>query len=134
MLLPHRFQKIGWVILIPSFILGVVIIGSDFDLPTSQTWEALLNNMALIGFCLGSISVTCSRERIEDELITKIRLDSLLIALYINYALLIVAALCCYEFAFLNVMIYNLFTIPLFFLSIFRYKLWRLRKEVRNEE
>ncbi|MEG2612619.1 MAG: hypothetical protein RR971_03920, partial [Alistipes sp.] len=116
-------------------ILGIIIIMYDVSVPNlSETMSRMVNNIALIGFCLGTIFVSCSREKIEDELIAKLRLDSLLIALYVNYGLLIVAALTVYDIDFLNIMLYNLFTTPLLFFILFRFKLWLLRKEVRDEE
>ena len=52
----------------------------------------------------------------------------------INYALLIATALCTYDLSFLYVMIYNLLTMLLIFLAVFRWKLWRLKHAVADEE
>lgn len=151
MLLPHGFQKIGWAILISTAFFGILIALDGYNgipsflLPSdlnpqlaktlhSQSMTHLTNNIALIGIILGCLFITCSREKVEDELIDKIRLNSLLLALVTNYTIVIIISLFVYDFAYLDVMLYNLFTILLLFLGIFRYKLWRLRKEVRNEE
>lgn len=149
LLLPYGFKKIGWAILIPTLALGILMLIDGFDgFPSflhagdtpasgflnSATMTYTLNNVALIGICIGGIMVACSRERIEDELISRIRLNSLLVALYVNYALLIAAALLVYDIQFLNIMVYNLFTMLLIFLAVFRWKLCRLRKEAGNEE
>ena len=67
-------------------------------------------------------------------MIAHIRLNSLLTALYINYALLIVAALAVYDLDFLNVMMYNMFTILLIFMAVFRYKIWRMKKGAEDEQ
>ena len=90
--------------------------------------EYVINNIAIIGTILGSILVTCSREEVEDEMITAIRHNSLLIALYVNYGLMILAALVFYDLDFLTVMIYGVFSILLIFLVVLRYKLWKARK------
>lgn len=100
----------------------------------SATTGRALNNIALVGICIGGIFVACSRERIEDEMISRIRLNALLTALYVNYALLIATALCTYDLSFLYVMIYNLLTMLLIFLAVFRWKLWRLKHAVADEE
>ena len=132
LLLPHSFKKIGWVILIPTLLLGVLMLIDGFN--GSTTTGRALNNIALVGICIGGIFVACSRERIEDEMISRIRLNALLTALYVNYALLIATALCTYDLSFLYVMIYNLLTMLLIFLAVFRWKLWRLKHAVADEE
>ena len=94
----------------------------------------LLNNIAIIGISIGAILSTCSREKVEDEMIQQIRLNSLLIALYINYAILIVCSLTIYDLDFLNVMLYNMFTILLIFMAVYHWKIWRAKKGVEDEQ
>lgn len=151
MLLPHRFRTIGWWILIPTALLGILMCfdgfngfpsyllpanetGTCYRMLTSETATRLFNNIALIGTLVGTLLVACSRERVEDELTTALRLDALLLALYLNTVLVILAALWVYDFDFLYVMCYNLFTLPVLFLLLFRWKIRQLRKEARNEE
>jgi hypothetical protein len=66
-------------------------------------------------------------------MITAIRHNSLLVALYVNYGLMILAALVFYDLDFLTVMIYGMFSILLIFLVVFRYKLWQARKGGADE-
>ncbi len=135
MLLPYRFKKIGWAIFIPTLLLGIVVAFQGFDTAgLSQNLETWLNNLLIIGILCGSLFITCSREKIEDEMIARIRLEALLFALYANTAVIVVSALATYGLAFVDVMVYNLFTLPLLFLVILRYRLWRLKKTIRNEE
>lgn len=150
LLLPYGFKKIGWVIFIPTFLLGSWLFFSGFDadsvfaffnLPTrtgpdsfTSNADHWLNNIALIGICLGGIFVACSKERVEDEMIGRIRLNALLIALYVNYAVLIVAALLVYDLGFLNVMACMIVGVLLLFLLIYRITLWRFRKSSGHEE
>ncbi len=135
MLLPYRFKKIGWAIFIPTLLLGIVVAFQGFDTTgLSQNLETWLNNLLIIGILCGSLFITCSREKIEDEMIARIRLEALLFALYANTAVIVVSALATYGLAFVDVMVYNLFTLPLLFLVILRYRLWRLKKTIRNEE
>lgn len=101
---------------------------------TSDWVGKILNNVAIIGICLGCLFVACSRERVEDELIGRIRLNSLLIALYINSSVLIILSLFCYELLFLNVLVFNMFTNIIIFLIVFEMKLWKLKKSLRDEE
>lgn len=127
LLFPHSFQRIGWIIFAISAAIGAYILFTD------NTDSYLFNNIAIIGTCIGAILATCSREEVEDEMTGQIRLNSLLTALYINYAILIVCSLLIYDLDFLNVMLYNMFTILLIFMVVFRWKIWRVKKATENE-
>ncbi|MBE6201627.1 MAG: hypothetical protein E7134_05510 [Rikenellaceae bacterium] len=150
LLFPHRFQKVGWVILSIALLVDVyVMIGwwgngnimEFFTISGDVTPSAVvslyggyvINNIAIISTIVGALLVTCSREKVEDEMITAIRHNSLLVALYVNYGLLIIAALVFYDLDFLTVMIYGMFSILLIFLVVFRYKLWQARKGGADE-
>ena len=63
------------------------------------------------------------KEKIEDELISKIRIDSLVLSLYINYGVLVLFNFFVYELNYIYVMIFHLFTILILFNLFFRYKL-----------
>ena len=128
LLFPHSFQRIGWVVFAISAAIGAYILFTD------NTDSYLLNNIAIIGTCIGAILATCSREKVEDEMTEQIRLSSLLVALYINYAILIVCSLLIYDLDFLQVMLYNMFTILLIFMVVFRWKIWRVKKATENEQ
>ncbi|MBR7096700.1 MAG: hypothetical protein IKC78_02860, partial [Alistipes sp.] len=123
----HSFQRIGWVVFAISAAIGAYILFTD------NTDSYLLNNIAIIGTCIGAILATCSREEVEDEMTGQIRLNSLLTALYINYAILIVCSLLIYDLDFLSVMLYNMFTILLIFMVVFRWKIWQVKKATENE-
>ncbi|WP_417014813.1 hypothetical protein [Alistipes sp.] len=143
-LLPHPFQRIGWIVFLPTALLGLLMAIDGFNgfpsflladgVTTSPTLDAACNNIALIGVLLGSLLITCSRERIEDELIARIRLNALLAALYATIGIAVVAALMLYDLAYLYFMIFNLCLLPVLFLVIERAMLWRLRKEASHEE
>ena len=128
MLFPHGFQKWGWCVFAVGVISGIYALVTDYD--TSY----LVNNIAIIGTVSGAILATCSREKIEDEMVRQVRLSSLLVALYANYAVLIVCSLLVYDLDFLLVMMYNMFTMLLIFMVVFRYRMWCLNKETKDEE
>lgn len=127
LLFPHSFQRIGWIIFAISAAIGAYILFTD------NTDSYLFNNIAIIGTCIGAILATCSREEVEDEMTGQMRLNSLLTALYINYAILIVCSLLIYDLDFLSVMLYNMFTILLIFMVVFRWKIWQVKKATENE-
>ena len=128
LLFPHGFQKWGWCIFAVGVIFGIYAMVTDYGA------SCLVNNIAIIGTVIGSVFVTCSREKIEDEMVRQLRLNSLLVALYINYAVLIVCSLFVYDLDSLSVMLYKMFTILLIFMVVFRYRMWQLNKEVKDEE
>ena len=96
--------------------------------------KPLINNHIVLWLWLGTIFVACSREKIEDEMISRIRLNALLMALYIQAVCIIVATFVFNSFDFLNVMIYNLVAYPIIFVGAYRVMLWRIRKEADDEE
>ncbi len=66
-----------------------------------------------------------SKEPVEDELISRMRMESLVLSLYINYGLLILSNFFIYELSYFYVMVFHLFTILLFFNLIFKYRLYK---------
>ena len=128
LLFPHSFQRIGWIIFALGIALGAYAVFKGFN--GSYT----MNNITIISIIVGGVLATCSCEKIEDEMTQQLRLNALLMALYINYAALIVCSLLVYDMDFLNVMIYNMFTILLIFMVVFRWKIWRMKKALQNEE
>jgi hypothetical protein len=66
-----------------------------------------------------------SKEKNEDEFIANLRLSSLLWAVLVNYGLLLLAFVFVYGFPFLNVMVYNMFTVLIIFIARFNYILHR---------
>jgi hypothetical protein len=149
-LLPERFKTIGWILLIPSAIAGLYMLFFNFDLELkfldanvfsiySNTFfrlekQNLTNEIIGIVFLIGSILVAFSREKQEDEFISKIRLESLVWATYINYAILFLCFLFFFEVGFLYVMIFNMFTILIIFIIRFNYILYRSRKSLQYEK
>ena len=131
MLLPGGFKKVGWWILIPALILGVFLMFDGFN---GHLLPYIMNDIAIIGILLGTIFITCSRRKFEDEMIGQIRLNALLIALYIHIGIAVLCALFCYDGNYFDAMVWNMFTLPLLFLIVFQWQLWRARKEAGDEK
>jgi cytochrome b561 len=150
LLLPHGFKTIGWIILVPSIILGIAIVTGLLDpdkllgsfhlsklssknifTSAAEQWS---NTTLIFGIVIGVLFVACSRERIEDELTSQVRLDSLLLALYIYFGATILINFFAYGPNYLVWMTYSVLGFMLLFLTIFRLKLWRLRKEDTDEQ
>ena len=86
------------------------------------------------GTAIGLIFIGFAREHNEDEMITSLRLNSLFISVYANYIILILLALCFYDFEFLTCMFVLLYTIPAIYYLLFRMAMYRLNKTLRDEE
>ena len=147
-LIPNRYKKIGWAILIPSVILGLVHFFFNYEPDFFNTrvftifddgkWDAPLiltfteNNIwnELIGVLIitSSIMVAFSKQKHEDEFIAKIRLESLVWATYINYAILLFGLILVYGFGFMWVMVFNMFTILLIFIIRFHWAVYKLNR------
>jgi len=154
LLFPNRFKRIGWILLVPSTILGIACIFYDFsfnfldikvfaifsdDFFGSDTVFGLgKNNITdeIVGvlFIIGALLVAFSKEKNEDEFIEKTRWESLVWATYINYFILIFCFLFFYNTSFLWVMIFNMFTILIFFILRFYFIIIMLKKSLGHEK
>jgi len=149
-LFPRKYKKIGWLILIPSIIIGLVahiLVYEpdflDFKVPAvffgdGLTFELfntnILNEVFGILIIISSLLVGFSKEKLEDEYISKIRLESLVWAVYVNYGILLISFLFFFDEAFLEIMIFNMFTVLLFFIIRFHWQISKLKKSVSYEE
>jgi hypothetical protein len=149
-LFPHRYKFIGWVLAIPSIVLGLFVLFNDlsFDFLTVQlpfeyyfsdtftlgnskthgtdevTALNFTDEIATIGSILGLLLVAFSKVRVEDEYVSKIRLESLQWAIYLNFALLILATIFVHGMLYFQVIIFNMFTPLVFFVIRFYYLLF----------
>ncbi|NND15486.1 MAG: hypothetical protein HKN89_04100 [Eudoraea sp.] len=141
-LFSHRYKVIsGWIFYI-AIIVGLYLFFTDsfddllvvpvpnlFDTSTifsngdGPVTNGILDELLTILIIVSGLVHCFSKEKVEDELISKIRLDSLTWSLYVNYALVILATVLLYDFVYFNVLIFNLFTILLFFNIKLRYNL-----------
>lgn len=133
LLFPRQFQVIGWLLLIPSIILGIYLYFFSKVIGTG-TIETILNDTAIIGITVGSIFIVCSKEKHEDEMIRSIRLASLLQALYIYAVILIASVLLINGGYFFLFMIFNLVLLPLIYVVVFRLEIYRYNKMSEDEE
>jgi len=155
-LLPNKFKVYGWILLIPSSILGLLVIFEEFkfnfldmrvftissggfapwEVTRAFKFEKENLTATLVGvlFLLGALMVTLAREKNEDEFISKMRLESLLWATILNYLILLFCFIFFYEFGFVYVMIFNMFTILILFIIRFNYVLYLSSKSLRHEK
>ena len=154
LLLPNRYKKFGWFILVPASIAGLVLRYYDFDanwmhasvfafasdgFPGNPTYFGFIDTNitnTVIGslFILGAMLVGFSKEKNEDEFIAELRLSSLLWAVCVSYLLLLLAFLFVYGTPFFDVMVYNMFTVLIIFIVRFNFILYRNAKTVPDEK
>jgi hypothetical protein len=153
LLLPNKYKAIGWYILVPATILGIAILSEweSFEIQTNVFalfYEELMGKRTSFSvihtnitptavgilFLVGALLVSFSKEKKEDEFIARLRQSSLLWAVLVNYSLLLLSFAFIYGVAFLNVMLYNMFTILIIFILRFNYILYRSSKEMPNEK
>lgn len=132
-LFPHTFRPIGWIVLVPTLLLGILLLTGGLSIQGSIV-ETILNDTAIIGIAIGSIFITCSRERIEDEMTSTLRLKALLSSLYIYVAFLIIWTLAINGMAYIYVMIASLVMLPMIFVVRFRYEMHKYYKIKSDEE
>jgi hypothetical protein len=82
----------------------------------------------------GLFLIAFSKEKIEDEQISKLRLDSLQWAIYLNYFLLILSLIFTNGINFIDILRLNIWLPLVFFIIRFRWKIWQLNHLVKKEE
>lgn len=155
LLIPNKYKKYGWMIVIPSFIVGVTLTIVNFRpdwlkmkvfnfFPNNDlfaktklfSWMEVNMTNTIIGvlFITGALIVAFSKEKNEDEFISDIRLISLRWAVLINYLLLIIAFIFVYNLSFFTVMIYNMFTVLIIFIVRFHFVLYKYSRLNSDEK
>ena len=154
-LITHKYKPLGWFLFGIGLVLGIILMVNDYDYPnwevhvfpligetgfwsSNPAFEWNVNNIsdeiASLLIIIGGILVAFSKTRDEDEYISKIRMESLIWATYVNYFILILAILFVFDMSFFSVLIYNMFTILLFFMVRFHYLLYKSKKVFEDEE
>ncbi|MCX6185655.1 MAG: hypothetical protein NTU43_01500 [Bacteroidetes bacterium] len=153
-LFPYSFKRMGWIMLVPSCIVGLIVYFMDYQFPFldvkvfaiagsfpfspranfSLSDNNITDELLCILIIVGALFVACSEEKMEDEFIAQTRLESLLWATYINYILLLLAMIFVYGVEFFSVLVFNMFTHLLIFLLRFNYILYKNNKAIQYEK
>lgn len=122
---------------IEASVFALVSDNGDFLSSQPEYTSVIKNNITdeIIScmFFIGGIVLAFSKEKIEDEMISYLRLKSLVYATYFSFSVLILNELFVYGWAAINIPIffYNAF---LLFLNIFYYtKLFLYKKQFSHE-
>jgi len=149
-LLSNKFKKPGWILLILGSIAGIYLQTKDFESIFLKTKvlslfhddslskdnngifriieNYIIDELVVISIIIGGLLIGFSKEKIEDEFITKTRLDSLAWAIIVNYSILLFLTIFIYDIKYLHVLIYNMFTPLLIFIIRFNYVIYKKSK------
>ena len=122
LLLTERLQDI--------FVVNVFSIFSYEWFGSEQTGFGWIENgvgdeiFTLLIIVSGLIN-SFSKEKIEDELISRIRLESLSLSLFISFGLIIISTFLVYNINYMYVLVFNLFLIILLFNLILKFRLFK---------
>jgi hypothetical protein len=133
-LFPHHWRTLGIILIFLGIIAGGLQIYFGEQLITWQVkrsnaglpdFEDLIIDTVILLLICGLLLFAFSKERLEDEQISQLRLDSLQWAIYLNYALVLISILVFNSWDLLTVIGYNLFTPLVIFIWRFRWVVYR---------
>ena len=146
-LFPNQCKWIGWVLFVPALATAIYLtvtnqsidemlhakvfaIAADEFLGHRQFMTVIDNSISdeiiLICIVIGGLLVGFSRLKNEDELIAKIRYESLVWAVYFNFGVMLLATVFVYGMFYYQFMLANMFTVLLFFIIRFHVMIYRL--------
>lgn len=151
--MPSCFKKTGWFLSIPFTGLALLALFSSSYYPTLNCPQLaiavnnfgyteyfqivqtnLINTITLVGLVMALICIAFSREKIEDEYISKILERSLVWSVIANYIVLCAASIFLFELAFLSFVFINMYLLLIIFICKFNYELYRFKKSAENEQ
>lgn len=116
--LPNQpFRKIGIVLALAGFVYFVVAMMIEPEGEMVYITTQLIYLVFIIGLLLWAFS----QNKTEDEMLMQKRLESLQLAVYFNYLILLIATLTFYSFIFLYVLTIAQFSLLVFFVIRMEY-------------
>jgi len=144
-LFDNKYKKISGLVFYLTTIIGLYLLITDkiLDLFTLNVYSLFSESFSDLTYgggwienglgdeifttiiiISGLVNSFC-KEKIEDELISKIRLESLTISLFISYGLVMLSTFLIYNLSYMYVLVFNLFIILILFNLVFRYRLYK---------
>jgi hypothetical protein len=145
LLIPAKYKVLGWSLTLIFGVVGFMCLYQDFNLEIlnfkigNELFDNgnnnLTNEIALTGFIIGLLLIVFSKQKLEDEYISLIRLKSLQLSILISYLIFIILNFSFYGLNFYEITFYNTFTVLAVFIITFQIRLFKLRNEgLKNEE
>ena len=145
-LFSNKFKKTSGVIFYLSILVGLFLLLTDRILDIfvvnvfsifSYEWigsertgfgwieNGLGDEIFTLLIIVSGVINSFSKEKIEDELISRIRLESLSLSLFISFGLIIISTFLVYNINYMYVLVFNLFLIILLFNLILKFRLFK---------
>ncbi|MBN8789291.1 MAG: hypothetical protein J0I84_19590 [Terrimonas sp.] len=150
-LLPNKFKFWGWLIALPALALMILNVHFDFTFPFlgyakkglsyisfdngflfNIQYNNFTDEVGSVLLLVGLLMIAFSKEKDEDERISKLRLESLLWAVFVNTIFIIVSVTFFYSTLFLSIMAYNICTTLILFIIRFNLVLYFDRKNTNK--
>jgi integral membrane sensor domain MASE1 len=144
LLISAKYKVLGWILTAVFGVLGFFCLYNDFSFDFLTFTEKkhgifesdnnFTNEIALTGTIIGLLIIVFSKQKLEDEYISILRLKSLQISVLISYIIFLILNFSFYGFNFFTASFYNMFTVLIVFIITFHWKLFRLGKEGTKDE
>jgi hypothetical protein len=95
--------------------------------------EHILSALASILIVFGLLIIAFAKEKIEDEQIIKLRLESLQWAIYLNYAIFILGIAFTSNFHYRDILLLNIWTPLIFFIVRFKWVIFKLNRSIKAD-
>lgn len=128
-LFPYYFKFIGL-----GLFLTHVLVALFWRVDYNNSNGGLFTPSHLFFLCtlllmvIGLLMIAFSKEKVEDEQIAQLRLDSLQWAIYVNYTLIIITLVFTTGWEIYHILQVNLWVPILFFIARFRWMMYRLNR------
>jgi hypothetical protein len=116
--LPYKpFKQLSMALSILSFIVLGIFLLKDME----SAWFTPFTNVLYFVMISSTLAWAFSKNKIEDELTMQLRLESLQMAVYFNYAIILIATLVFYSIDYLVVLLIAQFSVLFFFVIRMEY-------------
>lgn len=154
-LFPYRYKWVSGIVFAITLIIHVLALldnglfnGFEIKLPVFAiidqnlfadddyfvfTRKDVSDEILMLLFVMSGLIFAFSKQKIEDEMTSKIRLDSLVWATYVNYAVFMLCVIFIYGLVFVQAMVFAMFTHLLFFIIRFNWKMYQLNHTTYEE-
>ena len=139
-LFPYWCRYLGYALIVAHVPVMLLRKALGFDSPGEAAGPGLFNShhiffmVTTLLMLVGLVIVAFAKEKVEDEQISQLRLDSLQWAVYLNYMILIVTLVFTSNNDFRDILHLNLLIPLVFFIVRFRWVIFRLNSSLSKEE